>query len=104
LPNLLTRQLNTGGPYGSVPGAAPPYHAAQNNPAEQALGDARLSRLSGQDETLNTSGWVGYSSRPGGDQAAYRGRDLSDPESWNGRPYNESSGMFARLAQEMPSG
>lgn len=102
MPNLLTRPLNTGGPYGHVPGAEPPFHAAQNDPGEDA--QMSVSRLSGQDETLNPEGWVGYSSAPGGEGAAYAGRDLADQATWNGRPYNEAPGMFGRLREEAAAG
>ena len=36
--------------------------------------------------------------------AGYQGRDITDPASWNGRPYNEAPGMFARLQQEAQAG
>lgn len=100
-----TRTFDTAGPYGHVPGAAPPMHSAQVDPAEEAEDPrGQLSRVSGRDDTLNTAGWVGYSDRPGADGAAYRGRDLSDPSTFNGRPYNEAPGMFARLQEEASNG
>jgi len=74
-------------------------HSAQVEPADEADRE-NLSRVTGQQDTLNMAGWVGYSDQPGADGAAYRGRDLTDPETWNGRPYNEAPGMFDRLTQE----
>ena len=98
-----TRTFDSAGPYGHVPGAAPPMHSAQVEPAAEADRD-NLARVSGQDDTLNTAGWVGYSDRPGADGAAYRGRDISDPSTFNGRNYNEAPGMFARLQEEASNG
>ena len=97
----FTRPLTTGGPYGHTPGAAPPFHAAQVDPADQAYDDG-VSRMDGQDETLNPYGPVGYGDGQGA--AGFQGRDITDPESWNGRPYNEAPGMFARLQQEAQAG
>ena len=97
----MTRPLSTGGPYGSVPGAAPPFHAAQNEPAQEAYEDG-VSRLEGRQDTLNPPGQVGYGDAGGA--VGYHGRDVTDQQSWNGRPYNESSGMFARLQQEAQTG
>lgn len=99
--NTMTRPLSTGGPYGHVPGAAPPLHARQVDPAEEAYDDG-VSRLDGQDDTLNPGGQVGYGDGQGA--AGYQGRDITDPSSWNGRPYNEAPGMFARLQQEAQAG
>lgn len=104
--NTFTRPLNTGGPYGAVPGAAPPYHTRQNDPAEQANDGESLSRISGQDvdPLANTGGGPVGSATWDGQNNGYTGRDLSDPTSWNGRPYNPSPGMFVRLQQEAQQG
>ena len=99
--NNLTRPLDTGGPYGHTPGAAPPFHANQVDPADEAYEDG-VSRFEGQDETLNPGGQVGYGDGQGA--TGYQGRDLTDQNSWNGRPYNEAPGMFARLQQEAQTG
>ena len=99
--NTMTRPLSTAGPYGSVPGAAPPFHSAQVDPGEQAYDDG-VSRLEGKDTTLNPSGQVGYGDGQGA--VGYMGRDITDQQSWNGRPYNEAPGMFSRLQQEAQTG
>lgn len=96
----LTRPLTSGGPYGHVPGAEPPFHSAGVDDDSGEFSDDGLSRVDGQDDTLSTDGWVGYSDRPGADGAAYRGRDLTDPSTWRGRPYNEAPGMITRFDQE----
>ena len=100
----LTRRLDTGGPYGHTPGAAPPFHAAQNDPGVQA-DDAQLSRLDGRDvDPLDQAdGPVGIRSWDGSD-LGYAGKDVGDPQTWGARPYNEVPGMFARLAQDAQTG
>jgi hypothetical protein len=105
---MLTRDLSTGGPYGHVPGAAPPYHARQNDPADQADAGSPgerpdMSRVSGTDvdPVANAAGPVGVRSWDGTD-LGYQGRDITNPGS--GRPYNEAPGMFARLQQEAAMG
>lgn len=98
----LTRPLTTGGPYGHIPGAEPPFHSAEvDADTSTDFDNDGLSRVDGSDDTLATEGWVGYSDKPGADGAAYRGRDLTDPSTWQGRPYNEAPGMISRFDQEM---
>lgn len=103
---VFTRPLNSGGPYGHVPGAAPPYHARQNDPAEQANDGGNLSRLSGQDvdPLASTGGGPVGSATWDGQQTGYVGRDPADPTTWGGRQYTESPGMFVRLQQEAQQG
>lgn len=88
--STLTRPLSTGGPYTSVPGAAPPLDISANNPADGAeMVTVPLSRLSGRQDTLNPAD-------------PNLQRDLADPET--GPALNESAGMFARLQQEAATG
>jgi len=98
---MTTRSFGTAGPYGHVPGAAPPYHSAQVDPADQARPD--MSRVSGTDvdPLANAPGPVGLRSWDGGN-LGYAGRDITDPATHGNRPYNESPGMFHRLAEEHP--
>lgn len=101
---MMTRPLSTAGPYGHTPGAAPPFHAAQNDPADQERPD--MSRLYGldSDPLANADGPIGVKSWDGND-LGYAGRDLSDPSTNQAdRPYNEEPGMFARLHQEAQQG
>jgi hypothetical protein len=94
--NLVTRDLEAG--YDNDPGQPPPFHTDDMVMDEDE--DYSHSRLTGQDDTLITDGWVGYSDQPGADGAAYRGRDLADQSTWGARPYNEVPGMLTRLHQE----
>lgn len=88
--SVLTRPLSTGGPYRSVPGAAPPLDVSANNPGEGAqMVTVPLSRLTGMQDTLN----------PHPPNVA---RDLTNPDT--GPPLNEAPGMFARLAEEAATG
>lgn len=88
--STMTRPLSTGGPYQSVPGAAPPLDVSANNPGDEAgMVTVPLSRLTGQRDTLNPA--------PPNLQ-----RDLTNPET--GPALNESAGMFARLQQEAQTG
>jgi hypothetical protein len=100
---VFTRPLSTAGPYGHTPGAAPPFHAAQNDPGEPDRPD--MTRVSGQDvdPLANAPGPVGLRSWDGGN-LGYTGRDITDQSTWGGRPYNEAPGMFARLQQEAQMG
>lgn len=100
---MMTRPLDTAGPYGSTPGAAPPFHAAQNDPADE--GRPEMSRLYGldSDPLAGADGVVGIRSWDGND-LGYAGRDVTDQSTWQGRPYNEEPGMLARLHREAQQG
>lgn len=63
-----------------------------------------VARYQGTDQSLATSGFVGYSDRPGGSGAAYLGADVNDPTTWQDRQYAASQGMLARLHQEAGNG
>jgi hypothetical protein len=96
---MITRPFSTAGPYGHVPGAAPPLHSAQVDPGDQSR--PGMSRVSGNDvDPLdNAPGPVGLRSWDGGN-LGYAGRDVTDQQTWGNRPYNEEPGMLARLHQE----
>lgn len=88
----MTRPLTpAAGSYSSIPGAAPPMHVSANDPAVEA--ETPVSRVYGLDDTLANG--VPDPSVP---------RDLADPGTWGGRPYNEAPGMFGRLQQEAEIG
>lgn len=97
----MTRPFDSAGPYGDTPGSPPPFHVAQNYEDDGTGGDADLSQYAGTDDTLNTDGWVGTKQWQGGG-SGYQGRDVTDPTTWQvpSDAYNESGGMFNRLAQE----
>lgn len=98
----LTRRLDTAGPYGDVPDAAPPFHARQNDPADDARPE--MSRLTGTDtDPLAGAAPAGVRSWDGSD-LGYTGRDVTDSSTWDGRPYNEAPGMFSRLTEEAQTG
>lgn len=63
-----------------------------------------IARYQGAGDTLNPGGIVGYSDQPRGSGAAYLGADVTDPTTWQGRPYAPTAGMLARLHQEAGDG
>ena len=87
----VTRPLNTQGSYASIPGAAPPMHISANDPGAEA--ETPVSRVYGLDDTLAA-----------GVPDPNIARDVSDPDTWGARPYNEAPGMFGRLQQEAQQG
>jgi hypothetical protein len=87
----MTRPLNSQGNYASIPGAAPPLHVSSNDPGE--IADTQISRVHGLDDTLAN-----------GVPEPNLERDVSNPDTWGGRPYNEAPGMFDRLQQEAEIG
>ena len=97
----MTRPLNRG-PYQHVPGAAPPLHATAADPADDARDVSRVSGMD-TDPLVQADGPVGVTGSDG-QPVGYAGKDVTEPQTWGERAYNEAPGMFGRLQQEAQAG